>query len=146
MLDEADFPSLILSWGYHPFPDLGTLSSKKEVHEASSSHLVLGSTPVLNKPGVFLGQREGDPFIRSLELLITQAGDPRCLTEGQQSGLVELSTHELQKHLPDPSLPRADQALLLSSIQPMWWWGDPGRWCLQQQTRWRAGTRVQHRE
>lgn len=121
------FPSLNLSWGSHPFPDLGALSSKKDVCEASSSQVVLRSTPgsflVLKNPVVFLRQPEGELFRSYLELLITQAGNPRCLMECQhpsQSTLEERYVHGLHKHLRDPSFPTVDQSLLLSSIQPPW--------------------------
>ena len=123
MLDEAGFP--FLSWGSHPFPDVGMLLSKKEVCEASSSHVLLGNTSVsflvLNKPGVFLRQHEGELFRSYLELLITQAGNPHYLMECQQppqSGLEECYVHGLHKHLQDPLLPRADQTLLHCSLQP----------------------------
>lgn len=133
MLDEADFPSLILSWDSHPFPDLGTLSSKKEGCEASSSPVVLGNTSVSflvpNEPGVFLRQRKGELFRSYLELLITQAGNPHYLMECQQppqSGLEECYVHRLHKRLQDPLLPRADQTLLHPSLQPPWSWRGGG--------------------
>jgi len=90
--------------------------------------VVLGNTPVsflvLNKPNVFLRQREGELFRSCLELLITQAGNPHYLIECQQppeSSLEDLYVHGLHKHLQVPLLPREDQTLLLSSLQPLWW-------------------------
>lgn len=130
MLDEAGFSfpfphDVVL--GLPPFPRLGDTVVKER--GLCSIQLTRGPwkhpcvTPGAEHPGMFLMQPEGELFRSYLELLITQAGNPRYPIECQQpsqSGLEELYTHGLHKDLQDPSFPRADQTLLLFSIKPPW--------------------------